>query len=147
MSTRNARQHILSNVDPEARTAICAACGPVGIKSNGNGWWRCRIGAKSGAHHKRTVAKRIRFGYISTAEFRKISKEQGGMCAICGGPPTRGHTRLSVDHCHQTDTFRGLICADCNSGLGHLKDDPERLQAALAYLMKHKNGEGPPLVE
>jgi hypothetical protein len=32
---------------------------------------------------------------------------------------------------------RGLLCSTCNSGLGFLKDDPEVLRGALAYLRRH----------
>ena len=50
-------------------------------------------------------------------------------CAICG---KRG--RLVVDHCHQTGAVRGLLCGPCNSGMGYFKDDPERMELAIAYL-------------
>lgn len=57
---------------------------------------------------------------------------QGGACAICSGQVTaRG---WHVDHCHETGTVRGILCHQCNVGLGHFKDDPVRLAAAIAYL-------------
>lgn len=53
-------------------------------------------------------------------------------CAICGATDRR----LVVDHCHETGVVRGRLCSQCNSGLGHFGDDPERLLAAREYLCR-----------
>ncbi|MEV8302632.1 endonuclease VII domain-containing protein [Streptomyces rochei] len=60
-------------------------------------------------------------------------------CQICGrtqleAAPTGRAVRLALDHCHETGRLRGFLCSLCNSGLGHLGDSPERLQAAIKYL-------------
>ena len=41
---------------------------------------------------------------------------------------------LVVDHCHDTNRVRGLLCTNCNVAIGHMKDDVERLRAAISYL-------------
>ena len=51
-------------------------------------------------------------------------------CAICGANPER----LRFDHDHQTDEFRGLLCNECNVGLGMFNDDVERMIDATTYL-------------
>ncbi len=60
--------------------------------------------------------------------------EQGGGCAVCGDPP--GRTALHVDHCHDTGLVRGLLCFRCNSAIGNLRDDPDIIAAALAYVTR-----------
>ena len=80
---------------------------------------------------------------ISWAAFQALLKEQHGVCAICHRPETkkRRHSdevrQLAVDHDHATGLIRGLLCFACNSGVGHLGDDPQRLESAARYLRKH----------
>jgi hypothetical protein len=59
-------------------------------------------------------------------------------CAICGTtePGVRG---WALDHCHRTDKLRNFLCTACNLGLGVFGDDPDRLMAAAAYLIKYAN--------
>ena len=61
--------------------------------------------------------------------------EQNGRCAICGVPEYELPSRLYIDHDHETGKVRGLLCPSCNTGLGHLKDDPEVLLRACIYLL------------
>lgn len=50
-------------------------------------------------------------------------------CAICGADDY-----LHVDHDHNTGVVRGVLCRNCNWGLGNFKDDPVRLLNAIKYL-------------
>jgi len=82
-----------------------------------------------------------KFG-ITHQEYAKLYQSQGGVCAICSQPETAtrlGKVKsLAVDHDHKTGRVRGLLCSDCNTGIGKLKDDPKVLQSAIQYL---KSGE------
>lgn len=75
---------------------------------------------------------------ITLAEYSKMIADQDNKCAICGQPET--HKRngrikaLAVDHCHTTGKIRGLLCSDCNTGIGKMKDDPQVLRKAAEYL-------------
>ena len=76
---------------------------------------------------------------MTVEEFQALHDAQGGVCAICGQPPSvviRGESiaRLSVDHDHVTGRIRGLLCTSCNRLLGLARDDPDRLAAAIEYL-------------
>lgn len=57
-------------------------------------------------------------------------------CVICGLEED-----LVVDHCHKTNTIRGMLCNHCNRGLGHFRDDPELLEFARIYLLSNNTDE------
>jgi Recombination endonuclease VII len=64
--------------------------------------------------------------------------EQRGCCAICGLPEssTSKHgkkKRLAVDHDHDTNEARGLLCENCNKHLAWLEKREWRSKAE-AYL-------------
>ena len=78
--------------------------------------------------------RKFRYG-VSQEEFDAKLAAQGGVCAICGtikwmGMGNAPHT----DHDHVTGAFRGVLCGNCNIGIGKLGEDPARLRAAAAYL-------------
>lgn len=75
---------------------------------------------------------------ITLEEYQALYKQQCGVCASCGHPEIRTYKgkvkNLATDHCHTTDRIRGLLCHDCNTALGLLRDDPERIVALLRYV-------------
>ncbi len=79
-----------------------------------------------------------RYG-LSEDQYAEMVSAQGGLCAICktssGGPNGRS---LAVDHCHDTGVIRGALCWNCNSAIGHLRDDPALALAAYGYLMQDR---------
>jgi Recombination endonuclease VII len=75
---------------------------------------------------------RLKWAYgITPADYDRMLRAQGGVCGICKRPSEFG---LRVDHCHTTGRVRGLLCTQCNPGVGYFDDDPARLRAAAAYL-------------
>lgn len=73
-----------------------------------------------------------RYYSLTPAEFQAMRDLQEGRCRSCGDLP--GKKGLCVDHHHESGRVRGLVCNNCNLGLGHFKDSPERLRLAAAYL-------------
>jgi hypothetical protein len=72
---------------------------------------------------------------LTVEAYEDLCARQGGVCAICSQANSKGH-RLVVDHCHESQQVRGLLCSACNLALGHFKDDPARLRAAIHYLQE-----------
>jgi|DEB19_MinimDraft_3_1074340.scaffolds.fasta_scaffold32276_2 hypothetical protein len=77
------------------------------------------------------AAKNLKRYGMSTEEITKL-KETG--CELCGVK-----NNLHVDHNHRTGSFRGILCTNCNRGIGHLKDSPDLLRKAIAYLESKGN--------
>lgn len=62
--------------------------------------------------------------------FEETKKKQNGLCAIC----EKQKLKLVIDHCHTKMVFRGLLCYNCNMGLGQFFDNVEVLKKAIVYL-------------
>jgi len=88
---------------------------------------------------KTTVLKRR--ADIKEHLYNTLFDRQNGVCAICYLPEhhkQNGVTnRLSIDHCHISGDIRGLLCADCNTAIGLMQDNPDRLKSAINYLTNH----------
>ncbi len=64
----------------------------------------------------------------------KMLEDQNNLCAIC--ECDNNEKPLVVDHCHSTNIVRGLLCNNCNTGLGFFKDNTYSLRRAIKYLEK-----------
>ena len=88
---------------------------------------------------KMRVAYRKRTHGLSDFDYNRMSDEAGFSCEICKGglddPTTRKRATLHIDHCHRTNKVRGLLCHECNTGLGKFKDSLGLLRAAAQYLL------------
>ena len=74
-------------------------------------------------HHNRTYG-------LSREDYADLMESQSGCCAIC----FEESNALCVDHDHDTQAVRGLLCSQCNSGIGLLKDSISNLANAIIYL-------------
>ena len=74
-----------------------------------------------------------KFG-VTQQDYEAMWKEQGECCAICKTKEPRGRGDFHLDHNHNTDEARGILCAECNVGIGKLLDSPKVLRSAIAYL-------------
>lgn len=81
---------------------------------------------------------------LTPDQYLAMVESQNGVCAICGEPEIRRDSKgnimpLAVDHDHDTKTVRKLLCSGHNAMLGLAGDNPSVLEAAAAYLRKHRN--------
>jgi len=91
--------------------------------------YNCRYKTRNQEYKDRKNAKRANY-ILQDGEKEKLFKEQKGLCAIC-----KTSTKLVIDHDHKTGKIRGLLCHNCNIGLGNMKDSPDILRAASLYLL------------
>jgi hypothetical protein len=86
----------------------------------------------------RTRSQTLRRYGLTVESYQELEDRQGNACAICRKPGgTAGHERLYVDHCHETGNVRGLLCMNCNSAVGHFRDDAALLRSAADYLDRY----------
>lgn len=81
----------------------------------------------------RSSALKRKYG-ITIDEFGDMLAIQGASCAICGATKPGGTGDFHVDHCHSSGAIRGLLCSNCNRGLGYFRDNPAALISAAGYL-------------
>jgi len=129
------------NATRDRLQAFCKRCG-----LQRNAAWRARNPEKLATYQRNRAPRppsvrrdqQLRREYgIDQNRYDQLVDEQNGRCAICREIPTPINGKriaLVVDHCHDTNRVRGLLCTNCNVAIGHMKDDVERLRAAISYL-------------
>lgn len=68
-------------------------------------------------------------------DYEEMLRQQGGVCAICKTPPKSAH--FHIDHDHNTNKVRGILCSKCNTMLGYARDNSHVLFNAVFYLLHH----------
>lgn len=76
---------------------------------------------------------------LSEIEFQEMYKSQDGRCKICDAFLENiflkvDGKRLAIDHCHTSGKVRGMLCMNCNSGIGLLGDTYKAVQKGADYL-------------
>ena len=129
-----------------AAKGMCKSCYTVAWtkahpESNTAREWHKRNPEKFKEHKRKAHLKK--YG-LQLECYTRMWREQGGKCGNSGCTFTAELSMpdlrkgLGVDHDHATGKVRGLLCAHCNAGLGHLNDDATRLHGLIQYLEKHK---------
>jgi protein-arginine kinase activator protein McsA len=93
--------------------------------------WNRRNPEKIELYKKRGRLARYK---LTVEQYDALHFLQGGKCSICQNPIINLH----VDHDHKTGKVRGLLCNNCNTGLGSLRDSLEILKSAVKYLESSK---------
>lgn len=95
--------------------------------------WRC-------PQCRQYTSKRSRMKQygISEVEYIELLESQGHQCPICERDFESTGEQPSIDHDHDTGAVRGLLCRQCNLGIGNLRDDLALVQNAYNYLLAHR---------
>ena len=76
-----------------------------------------------------------KFG-LTVEQYDAMLAEQNNGCAICGQSCATG-MNLAVDHDHATGKVRALLCKNCNTAIGLLGEDTDRMAKAIEYIQFH----------
>lgn len=87
-----------------------------------------------GKHASGTWSRRKSKYGLTKVQYLQMLDAQGGKCYICHEEHGCG---LRVDHNHTTLRVRALLCSNCNTAIGQIKEDPSRLRAAADYIEQH----------
>lgn len=119
----------MEQFDGPARGAVGSRCASCLELHNKNRWRRQ-------PERGRAYQLQTKYG-MTPAQYDEMLLAQDGKCAICKVHEEDIVWKLRVDHDHATGKVRALLCHSCNTTLGHMKEDPELLRAAAAYLELH----------
>lgn len=86
----------------------------------------------------RAYRYKSRFG-ITYEDYIDMSYERRNLCDICRVDATNTQRgKLSIDHDHESGRIKGLLCQECNTGLGLMKESPKNLFAAFFYIIRFR---------
>jgi Recombination endonuclease VII len=94
--------------------------------------------------HEYRLRDRLHSYNLTISQYEDMLRKQNGVCAICKQPNSNGRA-LAVDHDHSCcptklsscgKCIRGLLCSNCNIGLGNLRESHVVLLAAIEYITK-----------
>ena len=95
---------------------------------------------KNHPEHSRKINKsgQLRRAYgLTLQQVEEMKTRQNNLCAICHKPGSDYKYGLHIDHNHTTGKVREMLCSGCNTFVGRIEGNPERLQQVLNYLEKH----------
>lgn len=159
--TERAKQRAIKSLENAPKEKKCSKCKEIklleefpklkrGLYQKGPQCFKCkRILEKNyydtnpNRRLKRQLDRRLSRYNLSDKEYEILLESQNYCCAICKIKldNTSRHTSPHIDHCHESEKngvikVRGILCSQCNVGLGHFYDNEDSLLAAIQYLRK-----------
>jgi hypothetical protein len=145
------------NMYAEPQRMICTKCntkqkltefGKDATATKGISSWckRCKREARKAYRKANPEATKLRdfksdlkrhYG-LTINDYNAMLEGQKHCCACCGQHSSNFKRGLHVDHDHTTGLVRGLLCTECNPGIGYFQDSVERLEMAITYLTKFR---------
>lgn len=103
---------------------------------------RAKLWQQNNPRYPKKTKLRLAYG-MTLEDYDTLLASQNGVCAICECvdrdivKKTGKRRDLAVDHNHETNAVRALLCGDCNRALGLVKEDPNTLVRMISYLARH----------
>jgi len=138
---QNEKRSIANRAKWEAEKKPCVRCGQeiganrrIGVLYCS---WFCKHSVTGARWREKSPGYMRRYLYngFTHEQYVALLEAQDGRCAICRTDTPGGKGGFHLDHDHATGAVRGLLCTNCNMGLGRFADDPARLRAAAEYLI------------
>lgn len=129
---------------------ICSRCGVLKLHSEfytrGDGKYvtsLCIVCSKEyyieNKEHIREMRRKQRLG-VPSGTYEYLVGVYGNQCGICGTTEPVGtgakDRQFSIDHDERTGLIRGLLCTNCNVGIGMLQHRISLLKKAAMYLSR-----------
>lgn len=99
----------------------------------------CRNNNEVAIQRNNSLDKRVKKFGITVTQYEEMIISQENSCAICKKHKddfTGRGKNFHIDHCHNTGKVRGLLCSNCNTGLGQFKDNIKTLENAIQYVIR-----------
>ena len=101
------------------------------LEKKGSEFYKDETECKTCHRQRRNRNRWKKWTGLEYEKIQELRQKQDRVCQCCGKTSDR---KLVVDHCHETNQFRGLICHSCNKGIGKLGDCLEGVLKAVHYL-------------
>lgn len=122
------------------RTTIKRRLEKEGVTLRGTGRYSKRV-SKAPMTPKQKAESMWSMYRITPEDYARLHAAQYGGCAICGTSiPAEWKNGVHIDHCHASKKVRGLLCPNCNIGLGMFNDDVALLSKSIEYLNVARGG-------
>lgn len=119
------KPHSAFNSSSKTRTGLMDHC-----RECVQEWYEAR-----GALLRRSRDLMIKYNFTLEG-WSDLLERQGHRCACCKGDLG---IKPALDHCHETQAIRGILCSNCNTGIGKLGDNVEGLLRGEEYLLSRRN--------
>lgn len=100
---------------------------------------RARVARYRAKHPEKVRAYEIKSKYgITRDAYDSLLSAQGERCAVCRCDfASLPKHQIHVDHCHNTEVVRGILCHACNTLLGRCGDNEQAVIETLTSLLEY----------
>lgn len=130
LQEKSLEEFSVTKIHPTGTKSECKACASLR-------WTKYRQRDPEGMRIKDRISHyKNKYG-MTLEEATNLVEDRTGLCESC-----RRVEPLVVDHDHETNQKRGMICNRCNRALGLVLDDPDTLYGLIEYLARAKENAG-----